>query len=143
MVTKQECQLALRTISIMSSITIFSLIALGGALGACCRYTIFEIVISNFGNEFPYATLVVNVFGSCFIGILLAAFNISTIDSEALKLFWISGFLGALTTFSTFSMDNILLIEQGSYVAALLNVTISVTISFSVCLMCFRMISKL
>lgn len=140
---RQECQLALRTISIMSPITIFSLIALGGALGACCRYAIFEIVISNFGNEFPYATLVVNVLGSCFIGILLAAFNISTIDSGAFKPFWVSGFLGALTTFSTFSMDNVLLIEQGSYLTALINVIISVTISFSVCLMCFRMISKL
>lgn len=140
---KLECQLVLRMINIMHYIPIFSLIALGGALGACCRYAIFEIVISSLGNDFPYAALVVNVIGSCLIGSLFAVFNMSTIDSGALRVFWVSGFLGALTTFSTFSMDNVLLFEQGSYVTALLNVIISVTLCFSVCLICFRMISKL
>ena len=140
---KQECQLALRTISIMSPITTFSLIALGGALGACCRYVTFEIVISNLGNEFPYATLVVNVIGSCFIGVLLALFNFNSIDSGGGRLFWVVGFLGAFTTFSTFSMDNVLFFEQGNYIAVLLNTIISVTISFSICLICFRVFSKL
>ena len=103
-------------------------VALGGALGAVLRYSISSGIYHWFGRSFPYGTLVVNILGSLAIGLLsillLEKFNVS----QELKLGLVVGVLGALTTFSTFSMDTIILLEQGLIQKALLNVLFNVVV---------------
>ena len=80
-------------------------VALGGALGALARYGISTWVFAISSHKFPYATLVVNVLGSFLMGILFVLIiEKAALPSEMRSLLMI-GFLGAFTTFSTFSLD--------------------------------------
>ncbi|NWF66951.1 MAG: fluoride efflux transporter CrcB [Campylobacterales bacterium] len=82
----------------------------GGFLGAISRAYINALFAKEFGTAFPYSTLFVNVVGSFFIGFLLSLFNNIQIDTHV-KSFLTTGFLGALTTFSTFSIETYFLLE--------------------------------
>ncbi|MGL5291778.1 MAG: fluoride efflux transporter CrcB [Vibrionaceae bacterium] len=98
----------------------FLFVGMGGALGAISRYFVGEICAQLFGRSFPIATLIVNVIGSFLIGSTLACGRYEWLSQE-LRLFISIGFLGALTTFSTFSADNFLLLQQGEFIKFLLN----------------------
>jgi len=103
-------------------------IAGAGAIGAVLRYGISLSTHSLMGRGFPYGTLAVNVIGSFGMGILyvllLERLSLSPEWRAALQV----GLLGALTTFSTFSMETMLLIENGETVKAVLNILLSVFI---------------
>ncbi|MDX1346580.1 MAG: fluoride efflux transporter CrcB [Sedimenticolaceae bacterium] len=103
------------------------LIGLGGALGAISRYGLSSLVYGITGREFPWGTLVVNVVGSFFIG-LLSVWLIERIASTDLRALLIVGFLGALTTFSTFSIETLALLEEGALTRAFANVLTSVIV---------------
>ncbi len=103
------------------------LIGLGGALGAISRYGLSSLVYGITGREFPWGTLVVNVLGSFFIG-LLSVWLIERIASTDLRALLIVGFLGALTTFSTFSIETLALLEEGALTRAFANVLTSVIV---------------
>ena len=103
------------------------LIGLGGALGAISRYGLSSLVYGITGREFPWGTLVVNVVGSFFIG-LLSVWLIERIASTDLRALLIVGFLGALTTFSTFSIETLALLEEGAHTRAFANVLTSVIV---------------
>lgn len=90
-------------------------IALGGAVGAISRYLISEIVDSS---EFPLATFIVNTLGCLLIG-FLSAFYLENLFSETVFLTLGIGVLGAFTTMSTFSLENINFMREGEYAAAL------------------------
>lgn len=104
------------------------LIAAGGSLGAVLRYLASDLVSSFAGKEFPYGTLFVNVTGSLLIGLL----SVLLVDRLALDPEWraalLVGVLGSYTTFSTFSLDTLNLIEQGNIGAAMTNMIFSVLI---------------
>ena len=109
-------------------------VASGGALGALSRYGVSLIVLSFFGAGFqPLATLAVNALGSGIMGGAYALVAMGTITSGPLKAFIMVGFLGALTTFSSFSLDAINLMEKGMVILALGYILLSVLIS----LLCF------
>ena len=101
-------------------------IALGGAAGALGRYWVSSGVYSLLGRGFPYGTLVVNVLGSLAMGwlyvLLIERLNVTPEWRGAVMV----GFLGAFTTFSTFSIETLNLLEQGAYARSLLNVLLSV-----------------
>ena len=101
-------------------------IAAGGALGALMRYGLSQSVYRLLGRDFPYGTLMVNLVGSFLIGIAV----VYTIERAALSELWrvaiIFGFLGAFTTFSTFSYETLALIESGQWLKGLLNIGLSV-----------------
>jgi CrcB protein len=80
------------------------LVMLGGSLGALCRYGVSLLAVRLFGNSFPWGTLLVNLSGCFLIGLSfsLADRNIMT---PSTRLFCVTGFLGALTTFSTFALE--------------------------------------
>ena len=105
------------------------LVAGGGALGAVCRWGLTAALRPL--HEFPFATLSVNALGCLLAGVLLGGFGL---DRERLSdeppLALMVGFLGALTTFSTFSTDTLILFRRGGAVGpALLNVALNVVLS--------------
>ena len=96
-------------------------IAIGGAIGA-----ILPSFLSSFPNNesFPYGTLLVNLLGCFLIGLLWKLFDQSIIP-QPYKPLLTTGFLGALTTFSTFSLDNFFLLEQEAWGRLALNLFVS------------------
>ncbi|SFP75285.1 fluoride efflux transporter CrcB [Tranquillimonas alkanivorans] len=104
-------------------------VALGGAVGASARYLTGIGVVRLFGHGFPLGILTVNVLGSFLMGIFvsLAAQRGLTHLSPLVM----TGFLGGFTTFSSFSLDTITLIERGQVAAALLYVGLSVVVSLA------------
>lgn len=115
----------------MGQFYILGFIAVGGAFGACSRYLISELCVILLGRAFPYGTLSVNVIGSFIMGLLIAAFENGTLATEPWRQIIGLGFLGALTTFSTFSMDNVFLMQQGAFFKMGLNVFLNVVLSIS------------
>jgi CrcB protein len=103
-------------------------IASGGAVGAVLRYWAASAVNSRLGPGFPYGTLTVNVLGSLVIGFLYIWLIERMSSGPVLRAFLMIGLLGAFTTFSTFSIETLNLLESGQLVKALLNVLVSVVI---------------
>ncbi len=108
-------------------------IAAGGALGALFRYWMSIGVHRFAGGDFPYGTLTVNVAGSLLMGALYVLFiermDVDPIWRGALLI----GLLGAFTTFSTFSMETLNLVENGEPLKALANVLASVILCIVAC----------
>ena len=94
-------------------------VALGGALGAMSRYWVYNAFLGWSGDRFPYATLTVNVLGSFLIGLAFVLLTERAQIGPEWRGFVTVGFLGAFTTFSTFSLDALGLIGQGQYGAVL------------------------
>lgn len=103
------------------------LVAFGGAFGATLRYLIGIGMVSLFGKGFPFATLSVNIIGSLIMGFVFQLIQHGTISQSPWWPLIGVGFLGALTTFSSFSMDNVTLLQQGELVKAMLNIFFNVT----------------
>lgn len=103
-------------------------VALGGAFGAVIRFLVSSGIYQWLGRGFPYGTLVVNVIGSFMLGLLTESLMQQriTITFEYRAAILI-GFIGAFTTFSTFSLETFYLIEQGNLTKAALNIFTSVT----------------
>lgn len=101
-------------------------IAAGGALGAVLRFLMSSGVYNWLGRGFPYGTLAVNVLGSLLMGLL----SVLLIERLSLGPEWraaiLIGLLGGFTTFSTFSMETLNLIEAGEHLKALTNAVLSV-----------------
>ncbi len=106
-------------------------IAAGGTLGCWARYAMTNLVQSVFGREFPYATLSINVLGSFLMGFLFFATLERMTMPPALRTGILTGVLGGFTTFSTFSMEALLLVEQGEPMRAFLYVGLSVGLGFA------------
>ncbi len=100
-------------------------VGIGGFLGAIARFLISGFVQKTLGITFPVGTLCVNVLGSFLIGFLVMVFEY--IIAPEWKALLITGFLGALTTFSTFSYETVVLIQEGLFLKAFLNVIVNVT----------------
>ncbi|MDD2722954.1 MAG: fluoride efflux transporter CrcB [Methylovulum sp.] len=102
-------------------------VALGGSFGAVLRFLVSTGVYHWLGRGFPYGTLVVNVLGSFLLGLLTEALVLNRIafalDYRAAILV---GFIGAFTTFSTFSLETVYLLEQNQFSKAALNIAVNV-----------------
>jgi len=103
-------------------------IMLGGAAGALLRYWVSSGIYLLFGRDFPYGTLSVNVLGSFLMGIF-SLLLLQKFPNETLSTLLLVGFLGAFTTFSTFSLDNLNLLQQGEFFKAGLNMLLNVFLS--------------
>lgn len=98
-------------------------VALGGALGASGRYAISLIPVKA---SFPFLTLITNILGAILIGFVVGAFAGKENASPNAVLFWKTGVCGGFTTFSTFSLEALSLIENGSYLLGGLYAALSV-----------------
>lgn len=103
-------------------------VALGGALGAAARFWVYNLLVKFDGEKFPYATLAVNVLGSFLIGLAFVLITENLQIPQHWRVFVTAGVLGAFTTFSTFSMDALGLLEQGRFVLAAVYILSSVVV---------------
>ena len=116
-------------------------IGLGGALGAILRYLCTHIVSTSFDSEnsILWGTFCVNALGSFLIGLSAAYFYKQGADMHSLKLLLNIGILGGFTTFSTFSYENVILIQNGQFLTAGLYIGLSVICCIILCLISFSL----
>ena len=103
-------------------------IAAGGGVGALLRYWVSTGTHALLGRGFPYGTLTVNVLGSLMMGFLYVWLLDRIVTGPVVRAFLLIGLLGGFTTFSTFSIESLNLIEAGHVLKALVNVLLSVTV---------------
>jgi len=103
-------------------------IALFCAGGGLARFYLSGWVYSLLGRAFPYGTFAVNVIGAYLIGLIMELGLRSTLVPDTLRLGLTVGFLGGLTTFSTFSYETFSLLEDGQFLVAFVNVLASVAV---------------
>ncbi len=108
-------------------------IAAGGAVGALFRFWFSNGVYSLLGRSFPFGTLAVNVLGSLLMGFLYVLLLDRMTTPPEVRAALLVGFLGAFTTFSTFSIETLNLIEQADFFKAGLNMVLSVTACVFAC----------
>jgi len=108
----------------------YLLVAVGGAIGSMLRYGTGVFVGNFWRDPFPLGTLLINIIGSLVMGLFvgLMARLLPAWQNDA-RLFFAVGVLGGFTTFSSFSLDTITMIERGDLVPAFLYVALSVAIA--------------
>lgn len=105
-------------------------ISLGGILGANARYLVTGWVTQRFGLVFPWGTFLINISGSFVLGLFIAYMARHPAYHHS-RLFFAVGFLGAYTTFSTFSVESLQLIQNGRVLSALSYVVSSVALGLA------------
>lgn len=104
----------------------FVIVGLGGALGAMLRHAAGLAALRLIPSAFPWGTLAINVVGSLCIGIVIGLLAYAHTWSQDIRLFAVVGVLGGFTTFSSFSLETILLFERGQALYAVLYIAGSV-----------------
>ncbi len=105
------------------------LVFLGGGLGSVARY-LLSLRFNNYENAIPYGTLLANVLGSLFIGIIFGYMLKTGNLSERNSLLLATGFCGGFTTFSTFIYENYLFVKDGDYFGFLPYLAITFILGF-------------
>ena len=107
----------------------YLIVFLGGGIGAALRHGVNLAGARQFGTDFPYGTLLINVTGSLIMGLTAGYFAFKGGAAQPLRLFLTTGILGGYTTFSAFSLDAALLYERGALGLAAVYVLVSVGLS--------------
>jgi CrcB protein len=96
-------------------------VLLGGGLGAVCRYGLSTAAARLYGDAFPWGTLCVNLAGCFLIGLAFALGVERNVLSPSFRLFFVTGFIGALTTFSTYALESVNFARDGQATTTVLN----------------------
>ena len=107
-------------------------VGLGGFLGANARYIVSRWSAALFGVHFPWGTFLVNISGSFLLGFFATLLSERLVpQSDTIRLAVAIGFIGSYTTFSTFEFETHALLDNGQWLAALLNILGSVAAGFA------------
>lgn len=90
-------------------------VGLGGFLGANARYLLAGWAARHFGTFFPYGTFIINITGSFILGFFLAFAELRPWVHPSARLFFPIGFVGAYTTFSTYTYESMVLMQRGEF----------------------------
>lgn len=110
-----------------TGIILYLYLAAGGAAGACLRYFVTTNIDSWFGKSLPFGTLTVNIVGSFSLALLYGFIERHELMESPYRALLGVGLLGAFTTFSTFSIETLTLLENGLIVKALANVFLNIS----------------
>ena len=105
------------------------IVLIGSGIGGALRHSCNGFVTSLTGTSFPWGILAINVVGSTLMGMVVGWWALHASASQELRLFLTTGIIGGFTTFSTFSLDTVLLVERGSSWLAMGYVAASVVLS--------------
>ncbi len=114
----------------MISVNSMLAVMLGGGMGAALRYIVASYVARFHNGPFPLGTFLINVTGSFMIGLLMTFFVYRSDLNPAWRLFLVTGVLGGYTTFSSFEWETLTALKTGAWLAAMLNVVLSVALGF-------------
>ena len=102
-------------------------VGVGGFVGSVARYLLGGWITNRLGPGFPYGTFAINMTGSFILGFIMGTLE-GHVMSPIVRLSMAIGFVGAYTTFSTFTYETLRLLEDGSFLLAGLNVVASVLV---------------
>ena len=97
----------------------------GGSLGAASRYGISLLATRVWGTGFPWGTLVANLTGCFFIGVIFALIDRTRLLTPEVRLLIITGYMGALTTFSSFSLETVSAARTGLFFTPIANMLVN------------------
>ncbi len=103
-------------------------VSLGGALGACARFGVAQILPAGISGSFPWPTFLVNALGALLIGLAIGWVGQSGWFSEYGRAFLVTGVLGGFTTFSAFSLEVVQLAQAGFVVQAVTYALVSLVV---------------
>ena len=106
------------------------LVGLGGFIGSVARFLVSKLNLSWHFLSIPMGTLTVNVLGSFIIGIMVGISVKSDLISTDLRVFLMVGFCGGFTTFSSFSSENLMLMQNGQVFTVLIYTSLSILLGF-------------
>ena len=105
-------------------------VAIGGSIGAATRYIVSVWAAERFGSDFPYGTLIVNVVGCFIIGAFMVLVTERVIANPYWRLLVAVGFVGGLTTFSSFGFETLKLVEDAQLSWAMYNILTNFVFGF-------------
>ncbi len=120
----------------------YFIVFLGAGFGGMVRYWGSAFVYNFLPTTFPFGTLFVNILGSFIIGIVMFYLDTNELIGTGMKVFLTIGFSGALTTFSTFSLETINLLKEREYFLAGSNIILNVLLTLLALFIAYK-ISKL
>ena len=110
-------------------------IFLAGGLGSAARYLLSGWVLERLGTAFPFGTLAVNLIGSFLLSAILHVGLATELISPMLRIALTTGFLGGFTTYSTFSHETLVLLQEGAWAQGGVNVMLTVVGCLASCLL--------
>lgn len=117
----------------------YLLVFIGGGLGSMARYGLSVFGMRLLGQGFPWPTLLINIAGSALMGLLTGWLAVQGGAPQSLRLFIATGILGGFTTFSTFSLETVLLYERGQAGLAVAYVAASVAVGVAALFLAMRL----
>ncbi|UHS56541.1 fluoride efflux transporter CrcB [Agrobacterium vaccinii] len=108
-----------------------ALVAIGGAIGSVARYLVGIWGVKLMGPNFPWGTITVNVVGAFFIGLMVEVVARRFDASSEVRVFIVTGILGGFTTWSSFTLDTVVLFERGDLGLAAVYLLASLVVSFA------------
>jgi CrcB protein len=116
-------------------------IGAGSFLGGVFRYLLSLLIQAKTASSFPFPTLIINIIGCFFIGIVIGFFDKGQL-SHAWKLFLATGVLGGFTTFSAFSHETIVLFREGHSIHAFIYIAAGIVLGLLVTYLAYILVQQ-